>query len=71
MYRDWLYREKISKKFGRVKLDEHVGGIKGLEGGMIALRGLYSVSIGAGYWRSKIGRKFGRVLMKFGEREVG
>ena len=29
-YWDWLYREKISKKFGRAKLEEHVGGIEGL-----------------------------------------
>ena len=30
----------------------------------MALSGLYSVSIGAGYWRGKIGRKFGRVLVQ-------
>ena len=30
LYRDWLYQEKISKKFGRAKLEEHVGGIEGL-----------------------------------------
>ena len=30
LYRDWLYREKILKKFGRAKLEEHVGGIEGL-----------------------------------------
>ena len=39
----------------------------------MALSGLYSVSIGAGYWRSKIGRKFGPVLfqkVKFGTNVV-
>ena len=30
LYRDWLYRKKISKKFWRAKLDEDVGGIEGL-----------------------------------------
>ena len=30
LYRDWLYREKISMKLGRAKLEEHVGGIEGL-----------------------------------------
>ena len=39
----------------------------------MALSGLYSVSIGSGYWRGKTGRKFGRVLvqkMKFGTNVV-
>ena len=30
LYRNWLYREKISKKLGRAKLEEHVGVIEGL-----------------------------------------
>ena len=39
----------------------------------MALSGLYSETIGAGYWRGKIGRKFGRVLVqkvKFGTNVV-
>ena len=30
LYRDWLYREKTSKKFWSAKLNEDVGGIDGL-----------------------------------------
>ena len=51
LYRNWLYWEKTSKKFGRAKLDEHARGIEDLYGGMMAMSGLYGVSIGAGYWR--------------------
>ena len=39
----------------------------------MALSGLRSAPIGAGYWRGKTGRKFGRVLvqkMKFGTNVV-
>ena len=40
--------EKKSKKLGRAKLDEHVGGIEGLQRWMIAGNGGYGPGIGIG-----------------------
>ena len=51
---------KFGDFLGLSKLERCDGCIEGLSGRMMALSGLYSVSIGAGYWRGKIGRKFGR-----------
>ena len=56
---------KCRRNFGGRSWEEDVGGIEGLQGGMMALSGLYSVSIGAGYWRGKIGRTCGRFFSFF------
>ena len=53
-------RRKFGDFLGLSKLERCVGCIEGQKGGMMALSGLYSVSIGAGYWRGKLGRKFNR-----------
>ena len=39
---------KFRRDFGGRSWEEDVGGIEGVKGGMMALSGLYSVSIGAG-----------------------